>query len=276
MKGLPARPLAALVLAWIAAAVPAPATAAFEVAVAPSRIQLSGSSGERIGRSLEIQNVGAATTEVALRTIDWRYAEDGGITYHDELLPGSCRPWVTLERRSIRIEARGKRTLRFQIDVPAGAGRHECRFMLAVEGVEPAFRAALGGGGGANLALPITGRIAVAVYVDIGGAAPRLEMTGVKVGTDATGRRTAALTVRNTGDAHGRLGGSLDATDATGRAFDWVPEGTPVMPGQTRDLALVPRGGEDGRPVAAPVFPVRTRGAVDWEDGSFTVEAEFR
>jgi hypothetical protein len=147
--------------------------------------------------------------------------------------------------------------------------------MLAVEGVEPAFRAALGGGG-ANLALPITGRIAVAVYVGVGGAAPRLEMTGVKVGTDAAGRRTAALTVRNTGDAHGRLGGSLDATDATGRVFDWVPEGTPVMPGQTRDLALVPRGGEDGRPVAAPVFPVRTRGAVDWEDGSFTVEADFR
>jgi hypothetical protein len=248
--------------------------APFEMAVAPSRFELSGKGGGRIGQALELQNVGNQATEVAVRTIDWRFAEDGTVSYHDALLPDSCRPWVLLERPRVRLAPRERRSFRFQIDVPPDAPRRECRFMLAIEGVEPAYQAAVQGRG-LSFALPVTGRIAVAVYVAVGEAAPRLSMLGVGMRDGAQGR-TPVVTVRNEGDAHGRLGGSLEGVDARGQRHEWVPDSTPVLPGQTRALALTPRAADDSSPPAQPSFPVRARGSLDWEDGSFRVEAEFR
>jgi hypothetical protein len=265
--------VAALLLAGTLAAGAAPA-APFEMAVAPSRFELSGARSGRIGQALELQNVGNQATEVAVRTIDWRLGEDGTVSYHDALLPDSCRPWVLLERPRVRLAPRERRSFRFQIDVPPDAPRRECRFMLTVEGVEPAYQAAVQGRG-LSLALPVTGRIAVAVYLAVGEAAPRLSMLGVGM-REGAGGRTPVVTVRNDGDAHGRLGGSLEGIDARGERQEWLPDSTPVLPGQTRALALTPRSTEEGGPPARPSFPVRARGTLDWEDGSFEVEAEFR
>lgn len=245
----------------------------FEVAVSPSRFEIGGNGGQRIGQSVDIHNVGTTATQVALRTLDWTYTPDGDISYHDELLPDSCRPWVTLERNSMTVGARSKQSFRFQVDVPADASRSECRFMLAVEGVEPAQQPLIEAAG-ASLNLPVSGRIAIAVYVAVNGAEPKLEMTQVGV-KSINGRRTPVVMVKNAGDAHGRLEGSLDATDAGGQALELVAEGTPIMPGQTRVLPLTAkRAGE--QQVANPAFPLRTQGTIDWEKGSFKVNAEFR
>lgn len=262
------------VLALIAAALVSSARAApFELGVAPSRYELSSKAGARVGQVLDLQNMGNAPTELTLRTLDWTYSADGQIGYHDELLPGSCRPWVTLERRNMKLGAMEKRGLRFQIDVPPGAARQECRFMIAVEGVEPAYQA-LVREQGVNLRLPVSGRIAVAVYVAVEGAAPKLtlESAGMR---EQRGQRQPVVVVRNEGDAHGRLSGSLDVRGADGRKQEWLPEGTPVMPGQTRQLLLSPRAEEGSLPKALP-FPVKASGLLDWEEGSFRVEAEFR
>lgn len=247
--------------------------APFEIAVSPSRFEFGAKSGARIGQSLSLQNVGTTATEVSLRTIDWRYSSEGDVAYFDALQPGSCRPWVTLERKTLKVPGRGKATFRFQIDPPADAPRGECRFMLAIEGVEPAYQAAVGQAG-ASLAIPVTGRIAVAVYVMLNGAQPQLTL-GPMGTKDVRGQRTPFLTVINTGDAHGRIEGSLDAKDASGTAFELVPDGTPVMPGQTRTVSLIARGDGDGKPVT-PVFPVKAHGTLDWEKGGFKVNAELR
>ncbi len=62
----------------------APAQAApFEVAVAPSRFEVTGKSASRVGQSLTVFNVGSSATEVAIRTLDWSYSPDGNVTYHD-------------------------------------------------------------------------------------------------------------------------------------------------------------------------------------------------
>lgn len=266
-------PLAAALVA--ATAVPRVASAApFEMAISPSRFELSGKGGTRIGQTLDLQNVGNQPTEVAVRTIDWSFSEDGAVSYHDALQPDSCRPWVTLERPRLRLAPREKRAYRFQIDVPSDAPRRECRFMLAVEGVEPAYQAAVQSPG-VSLSLPVTGRIAVAVYLAVGGAVPRLSMLGIDM-REQPGGRAPVVTVRNDGDAHGRLGGSLDAVDAGGRRLEWLPDSTPVLPGQTRRLALTPRDAGDAKVLARPDYPVRASGTLDWEDGSFRVEAEFR
>lgn len=246
--------------------------APFEIAVSPSRFELSAQSGARLGQSLDIQNLSDRPSDVSVRTIDWQYSPEGDISYHDDLLPGSCRPWVTLERRSTTIPARGKRSFRFQIEPPADAPRGECRFMVAIEGTEPAQQAVIQSGGAA-LNLPVTGRIAVAVYVLLNGAEPKLELRQLASRT-VNGQRTGFVTVSNTGDAHGRLQGSLDATDSQGRSFELAPEGTPILPGQTRTLALVPRG-DNGQAPPGVRFPLKTSGLLDWDKGSFKVDAEL-
>jgi fimbrial chaperone protein len=247
--------------------------APFEIAVAPSRFELSGRSGARLGQSLDIHNVGATATEVALRTLDWTYSTQGDISYHDALQSGSCRPWVTLERRTVTVAPRSKASFRFQIDPPADMPPGECRFMIAVEGVEPAYRAALGQGS-TSLSIPVSGRIAVAVYFAVNGAEPKLNLQEVGM-KDMRGQRMPALTVTNTGNAHGRLDGSLDATDAKGLRFELVPEGTPIMPGQTRTLALQVKGDGQGK-VPVPAYPLKASGLIDWDKGAFRVNAEFR
>ena len=258
--------LGAACAAWNAHAAP------FEIAVAPSRFEVSAKSGVRLGQTLDINNVGNEATEVSLRTIDWSYSPEGEVGYYDALQPGSCRPWVALERKTVKVAPRSKASFRFQIEPPADASRGECRFMIAIEGVEPAYQANLSRGG-ASLSLPVTGRIAVAVYVALNGAEPKLALGQVGM-KDVRGKRMPVVTVSNTGDAHGRLEGSLDATDAKGTTFEMVPDSSPIMPGQTRSIALVTKG-ENGKMVD-PVLPIKAKGLLEWDKGGFKVDAEFR
>jgi fimbrial chaperone protein len=263
---------------WACAALMFTSTAnPFEVSISPSRFELSGKSSNRIGQSLDIVNLARASTELSVRTLDWTYSDAGGATLVDELLPNSCRPWVTLERKTVKIGAGAKYPFRFQIDVPADAPRGECRFMLAIEGVEPAYKSLIQGGS-ASLSLPVSGRIAVAVYVAINGAEPKLEVTQVASRVSegpGAGKSTPILTVRNTGDAHGRLEGVLDAVDAKGVAFELMPEGTPILPGQTRPIPLSQKTEPNQKPVDI-TFPIKATGTLDWERGSFKVNAEFK
>ena len=245
----------------------------FEIAISPSRFVITGKSEQRIGQSFDVHNLGASATEVSIRTLDWTYSEAGEISYFDELLPDSCRSWVKLERKILKVNARAKATFRFQIDVPAEAPRGECRFMIAVEGVEPAHQAVIQKGG-ASLSLPVSGRIAVPVYVAVNGAQPKLDLKSVGV-SKIQGKDVPVVVVSNLGDAHGRLEGSLDATDALKQTVELLPEGTPIMPGQTRSLPLLPRT-EPGKKAPEMTVPFNAEGTLDWENGSFKVNAVFK
>ena len=247
--------------------------ASFEIAASPSRFELSGKSNDRIGQTLDIHNVGNTATEVSVRTLDWTYSVGGAVNFVDELLPGSCRPWVTIERKIVKIGARSKAAFRFQIQVPPDAVKGECRFMLTIEGVEPAYKA-LVEGGNASLSLPVTGRLAIAVYVGINGAEPKLDLVKLAVQT-IKGKRSPIVTLTNKGDAHGRLEGSLEAVDSKGQKFELVPDGSPIMPGQTRDLPLVIKT-DSGKADVEASYPIKSAGTLDWELGSFKVNAEFK
>lgn len=272
LQGRHARQMAARLVcsaALVLVAVVAQA-APFEVAVSPSRTELVAQAGQRVGQSIQIYNVGGQVSTLSFRTMDWTLSEKGELTFHDELLPGSCRPWVTLERRSRQVAARANVPFRFQIDVPADAPRGECRFMIAIEGVEPAQQAIINSGG-ASLSLPVSGRIAVTVYLAVGGAKPKLEL--LRMGSDSVrAQRQPVVTVRNSGDAHGRLDGALDATDSAGQRLELVPDGAPILPGQTRVLTLSPKATASG---ATPtlMYPLKIQGSLDWDDGAFKVQA---
>jgi fimbrial chaperone protein len=258
----------------MALAATASLAAPFEVAIAPSRFELQGRNTQRLGQNLEIHNIGNEATEIAVRTIDWSYSEEGNVSYHDDLQPGSCRTWVTLERRTMKVAARAKVNFRFQVDVPLDAKRGECRFMLAVEGVEPAYKAIIEGGG-ASMSLPVSGRIAVAVYVAVNGAQPKLQLKQVGM-QDIRGTRTPVVTVTNAGDAVGRLEGAIEAKDAKGVAFELAPEGTPILPGQTRVLPLTSRLPNQPNIQHQPALPIKASGTLDWELGGFKIDTELK
>ena len=47
------------------------------------------------------------------------------------------------------------------------------------------------------------------------------------------------------------------------------------MPGQTRVLPLVVKS-EANKTAIEPSYPIKSKGILDWEKGSFKVDAEFK
>lgn len=146
--------------------------------------------------------------------------------------------------------------------------------MVAIEGKEAAANTTLKLAG-ASLSLPVNGRIAVAVYIAVGGAEPKLSIKQLNV-QNAKGQRVPVVTVSNQGDAHGRLDGALEATDAKGQEFELAPENTPILPGQTRTLPLIPQAIAKQK-LNPPAYPIQAKGSIDWDKGSFKInQAVFK
>lgn len=244
----------------------------FAVSASPSRFELHAKAGEVLARTLDLQHVAPEPTEYVLRTADWALTEERGLEFFDALQPGSCRPWVKLERRSVKIDGRSRRKFRFEVHVPPQATQGECRFALLVENYEqkavPVIK-------DAPVSLPLSGRLGVIVYVQIGGAQPKLEVSGIALGQE-NGETMPMVTVRNTGDAHGRLEGALRGTDAAGKALYFPVSTLPVMPGQTRRLALVPAEDLTSKKRPTVTYPVKLSGQLDWENGQFDIQAELK
>jgi hypothetical protein len=251
-RSLPAWAL--LLLATAGAA--GPVRAEFAVLVTPPRFELRAQPGERVRQVLELTSSALRASAVHLRTADWRLRpDDPTVDFFDELQPGSCRPWVAIERREVLLAPGRPHRYRFEITVPPDAPVGECRFALMVEGREPTLA-------GPGQALPLVGRIGVIVYVAVRGAAPLLQLAGHAV-VPQQGRPTPVLRVRNDGTAHGRLDGLLRGTDARGEVFEVGVGNGPVLPGETRAVPLlVARPGLPDEPVT-PAWPLRVTGRLE-------------
>ena len=112
---------------------------------------------------------------------------------------------------------------------------------------------------------------------NLGCHANALAQRGVRVDgfSDINGKPTPVITVSNSGDAHARLEGGLEAVDAQNQKFDLTPEGTPILPGQTRTQPFVPRGAANDKPIQI-TLPLKAQGQLDWDLGSFKIDAEFK
>lgn len=238
----------------------------FAALVSPPRFELRASPGERQRQVLEITNGGQMPARYRFRTADWSLGADGQIVIHEELQPDSCRPWVAIERNTVEVPGSGRLRYRFEVTPPADAKSGECRFAVLIEGDDPAVAS------GEGFRLPVKGRIAVVVYVGVGEAAPKLEVTG-SGWTSVNGVRTPAINVKNTGNAHGRLAGFLNGTDATGRRLDFAPSSLPILPGETRAIALSATNDRDEQ--VEPKAPVTVRGTLEWAGGRLPFEQRF-
>jgi len=243
----------------------APVTASaegFSVLVAPPRFELKANPGKVIREHLNINNPGSRPVTFLMRTADWDMTEDGVASFHPPALqPGSCRPWIRIERHKIHLPARGKKSYRFEIHVPEDAPPGECRTALLVEAPPEDVVETQAG----SLNLPIKGRIAVVIYLAIGDAAPELKLKDALLGEN-NGLQTPFVVVHNSGNAHGRTTGIVDAVDAGGKHLEFEITPLPILPGQTRRVPLF-QPVIDGHEPQAFTPPLEIKGTIEWNGG---------
>lgn len=243
------------------------ASAQFSLAVSPPRFELSAEPGNRVREILELTHNDSRAGLYKFRTADWTLRPDGTVDFTDELAPGSCRPWVAIERREVSVTPGRPYRFRFEVAPPADTPPMECRFAIMIEGDQPATMP------GSPVALGA--RIGVVVYVAIGGAAPVLELAGTSVQA-VGGAPTPVVRIRNRGNAHGRLAGFLSGTDAAGTKLEFQPGTSPILPGETRDIALLATRPGNTDAAVAVRFPITISGKLEWgKNGSTPIDHRF-
>lgn len=247
-------------------AVPQAQAQGFSAFVTPPRFELRAQPGERVRQVVEIQHTGVQTGRFRIQTNDWRFRPDNTVEFSDALSPDSCRPWVAVERRELSIEPGARFRYRFEISVPPDTPPRECRFALMIEGVDAAQVEGA-------FSFPVGGRIAVIVYAAIGSATPQLslEPAGLR---DFNGQRVPLLAVRNTGNAHGRLLGFVNGRDAAGQRIEMAPADTPILPGETRQIPLLPVVEEGATPITIR-YPLQVQGQLEAGNLRLPVEQRF-
>ena len=244
----------AIGLCGIACSVPVLAQG-FAALVSPPRFELTAKPGETLRQVFQLSNRATATGDYLIRTADWTLGSDFGVTFLDPLQPDSCRPWVSLERPEAILQGGATLHYRFEVAVPRDAPAGECRFGILLENKEPVIAAPEG------IRFPIAGRIGVIVYVNIGDAAPELEVLGPRI-QKLNGQMTPVLRVHNAGTAHTRMAGFLTGRDASGTRYDFNPSDFPILPGEVSDVYLIPSTASNDHPTL--VFPVKVTGTLEW------------
>ncbi len=251
---------------WLALLPPSTHAQGFAAYISPPRFEVSLAPGERARQVVEIQHVGREPGNYRLYTNDWAFGADGALGFTDELAPGSCRPWVSIEAKTLTLAPGERYRYRFELAPPAGTPARECRFALMVEGSETVQV-------DGAVSFPVGGRIGVIVYAAIGGASAELSLVSTQVNA-ASGQPVAELTVRNSGLAHTRLEGYVNATDAAGQRFELAPADLPILPGETRRIALSAVA-EEGKPAPTMRFPLRVQGELEWGSKRLPLDTTF-
>jgi hypothetical protein len=254
-----------VIAALLALASPCALAQGFAALVSPPRFELVAKPGDRLRDVIEITNAGAQASRYKLRTADWSMDASATVKFDDALSPGSCRPWVAIERREMQVSPGGKYRYRFEVAVPADAPVGECRFAILLEGDDQKVDAG-------GLAFPVSGRLGIIVYVIVGDAQPNLAIVDAKV-AKVSGETLPVVMVANTGTAHGRLAGFLSGTDASGRKLEFTPSSLPILPGETRAISLgIYREKDEPMQVA---YPVTISGKLEWNGKSMPFEKRF-
>ena len=241
----------------------------FAIAVSPPRFELKVKPGERSRHVLEITNASAEATPLTIKTADWSLGKDNSVTFFDELQAGSCRPWVAVERRTLTVAGGRPYRFRFEVNVPPDAKPEECRLAIMLEGQQQVTKAQ----GGVDI--PFSARVGVVIYLAIGGAEPILTIAGAEVQT-INGKSTPVLLVKNSGTAHGRLGGFLSGTDASKNSLEFTASNSPILAGETRPIALAATRPGDPETAVDVKFPIIVTGKIEWGSGkSQNIEQRF-
>lgn len=239
----------------------------FSASVSPPRVEMNIAPGQTSRQVIDIHHAAATSGRYRLYTSDWILQPDGSVAFDTNIVMGSCRPWVAIERRELTVQAQSRYRYRFEVSVPANASPGECRFAIMLEGVDPI---AVQQGA---ISMPVTGRLGIIVYAVIGDAKPVLAVAGRRV-VEANDMKLPVLDIRNSGNAHGRLEGILQGVDASGAKIEFVPSNGPILPGETRPVTLTPVG-EEGKPMPVLSYPITIKGTLEFGKQRMPLDVQF-
>jgi len=251
----------------------------FALSISPPRFELSAQPGQTVRAVAELSNASGLAAELHFATAEWELTPEGGVKLGEALKTDSCRPWVAIERRKATLQPKGQLRYRFEVTPPADSAPTECRFAIVVAGAEERVSP------GENVSFPISGQIAIIVYVTVGAVAPKLQIVKADV-VKINGVMTPVLMVQNSGSAHGRLSAFLKGTDALGKQREFSPATLPILPGETRRIALsIDKGGDavetQGQETAADTksdviaYPLKMSGTINDSVNSFSFDGVF-
>ena len=243
------------------------ARAEFDVAVSPPRFELKGEAGGVVREVLSITNGGGQPGQFTVKSADWWLDDKKQVQYNEGAPRGdSCRSWIRLERREISVAPRATRNFRFEVHVPKNMKAGECRLALLVSG--EALKV-LDKTGRQKIQMPLIGRIGIIVYVTVGDAKPVLRLARLYI--DTVDRKTVPFAMfQNSGNAHGRVFGSLEAKDAKGRTVELIAAQDVILPKDERPIRLDPvdfSKGESRKPEFNLSPPMHVRGKLQFFGG---------
>ena len=251
----------------------------FALSVSPPRFELSAEPGQTVRAVIELSNASSAATELNFSTTEWDLKPDGGVTTSTALRENSCRPWVAIERLHTTLQTKAQLRYRFEVTPPAGTLPTECRFAIVVAGTDKRVSPSK------DMSFPVAAQIAVIVYVKVGDVKPQIRIVKADVAT-VNGVPTPVLMVENSGTAHGRLTAFLSGTDAKGKKREFAASTLPILPGETRMIALNVDNGGDAialGPQSAPdskkpdtiAYPLTISGTINDTVNSFKFDGVF-
>ena len=266
-------PINGLILLAVCLLVPAGSyCGTFAARISPPNFEFRAKPGDVVRDVIMIENADKATAVYQIRTADWDMADSGGVNIYpasQPLIPGSCRPWTRIERRTLKLLPNRRKNFRFEVHVPADAESRECRFAIVISPAPDTVDAMDMG----NLKIPVVGAIAVIVYVTVGDAKADLAFKGFEFDTDS-GKNQAIIKLYNHGNAHARPFGNVRVTDAAGRKAELVVSPFPILPGQTRDILLTfNHEFSDITDVGKLEAPLKLKGLIEWDSGSYKLDS---
>lgn len=251
----------------------------FALSVSPPRFELTAKPGETVRAVAEMANSSEVPAELNFATAEWSITPDGGVVTSETLNPDSCRPWVALERRKTLLQPKTQLRFRFEVTPPPDAPPVECRFAILITSAEEQVSPSDG------VKFPVNAQIALIVYVAVGDVKPQLRIVKADV-VSVNGTLTPVLMVENTGLAHGRLSAFLSGTDAAGTKREFAPSTLPILPGETRMIALniddqgdaIEAASKPDEPKAEqkPIaYPLTMSGTINDSVNSYTFDSVF-
>lgn len=247
----------------------------FALSVSPPRFELAAEPGQTVRSVVELTNASNIATRLSFATAEWDLTHDGGVTTSAALGPNSCRPWVAIERLQTTLQPNSRLRYRFEVTPPPDTAPTECRFAILISGEDTRVSPT------SDSSFPVAGQIALIVYVKVGDVKPQIRIVKADV-ANLNGVLTPILMVENTGQAHGRLSAFLNGTDAKGKKREFSASTLPILPGETRMIALnIDNRGDavaDGKQVedASPIaFPLKVSGTIGDSTSSLKFDGVF-
>lgn len=204
------------------------------IEASPLRVEIQTEPGRTFTQAVTIRNPGIQTVRVRTSIADWHLSKEGAPQFEPPVPDRryAAASWVRFAPPEFTLGAGKEGTVRFTLDVPAGAEpagyRTALLFEFLPETPDPA----------AGRQVIVRSRIATLIYVNVGQPPSAIEMTNLEVRGSAEQTAIVAA-LRNSSRRTVRTKGTLVVYDGTGVAVAKivVPD-VPVLPESERELAI--------------------------------------